>query len=184
MPMAPAASESAIARVLPRGARKHRLLTATLLLWKCSPKNLPTQILIDHHPRLRRRLEARLGGLGLDKPPLAAFKANGGQHPGAVRTRVQTDPVVANVDLLGDGVAMDDDEAMVVAVLEERFANPAQVGLALIGERNAGPDAGVDEQIGANPEGIDEAQEEAAVVGGYLLPQDRHRAGRVHLFER
>ena len=42
---------------------------------------------------------------------------------------------------------MDDDEAMVAFIVEERVADPAQVVLGLLGQIDAGADAGVDEEV-------------------------------------
>ena len=64
----------------------------------------------------------------------------------------------------GDGVTVDDDESMVPFVEQEWFADPAQVGLALLVERDPGPDPGVDEQIVAEAAGVDEALQELDVL--------------------
>ena len=62
-----------------------------------------------------------------------------------------------------DGVAVDDDDAVVGIVEQERLADPSQIGLPLLLERDPGPDPGVDEQIVAEPEGVDEVGDELDV---------------------
>ena len=60
-----------------------------------------------------------------------------------------------------------DDEALVgPAVRQEGIADPAEVGADLLGERHAGTDAGVDEEIVADRDVIEPGVEEGAVGGG------------------
>ena len=51
------------------------------------------------------------------------------------------------VHFSGDRVTVDDDTPVVALVIEKRPADPSQVFDRLLGERDARPDAGVDEQI-------------------------------------
>ena len=69
------------------------------------------------------------------------------------------------VDFVGNGVSVDDDEAVVAFVEEKRVADPPQVRLALLVDLNAGPDAGVDEQIIAEAAAVGEAFQELDMLG-------------------
>ena len=72
--------------------------------------------------------------------------------PVAIGAGIDADAIGALVDPVGDGVAVNDDEAMIAVIFEERLANPAQVGLPLLVELHPRPDPGMDDHIVAKAE--------------------------------
>src|SRR5206468_7344528 len=104
----------------------------------------------------------------VEQPAFGSLDRKGRQNSAAVGPRVDADPVRPLLDGLGDGVAMDDDEAVIAVIVEERFADPPQVGLALLVELDARPNAGMDEQIVAEAAAVGEALKELDV-----RPRDR-----------
>ena len=60
------------------------------------------------------------------------------QDAGPIGAGVDADAVRPLLDLRADRVAVDDDEAVIGVVEQERLADPAQVGLALLVERTPG----------------------------------------------
>ena len=95
------------------------------LTLECSLISLPAQIPTCHQRRLRGRTCIGLAsGLRLEEPALAAFEAHSSQHARPIRPSIQPDSVAANVDLVGDRVAVDDNEAVIVLILEERLPDP------------------------------------------------------------
>src|SRR5688500_13008371 len=90
----------------------------------------------------------------LEEPALLALQADRGERPGAVGAGIEGDPVGMLLRPLDDGVAVDDDDAMVAPVVEEAFADPAEVATDLLVERHAGADPGMDEQIIAEAEAV------------------------------
>lgn len=63
-------------------------------------------------------------------------------------------------------MTMDDDEPVIGLVEEEWFADPPKVGLPLLIELHAGPNAGMHEEIVAEPATVVEALEELDVLLG------------------
>src|SRR5438309_3162848 len=112
---------------------------------------------------------------GREVPAAVAFDRKRGQHAGAIRAGVDADPVGPLVDALENRMAVDDDAAMVVRVAEEWVANPPEVGAVLLFDGDAGADAGVDEQIVAEREGVAEAFEEVAMLARHLGAEQRDR---------
>src|SRR5688572_1191311 len=78
---------------------------------------------------------------------------------------------------------MDDDETVIVVIVQERLANPAQVRLFLLGQRHARAHSGVNEKIGADAEGVDETREEFLVLFRDLVAKDLDRPIRVGSLE-
>ena len=60
-------------------------------------------------------------------------------------------------------MAVNHDDAVVGVVEQERLADPSKIGLPLLLERDPRPDPGMDEQIIAEPEGIDEVGDEVGM---------------------
>src|SRR5688500_3349829 len=60
-----------------------------------------------------RRGRGAAAARGLDEPPLIGLEAHRSQHARAVRARIQADAIVADLDVLTDGVPVDDDKAVV-----------------------------------------------------------------------
>ena len=88
---------------------------------------------------------------------------------------IDPDPPDPFIDLRGNRVAMDDHQLMARLVFEKRIANPAKIGLCLLGQCDAGPDAGMDEQIVAGAQSVGKAGEK-----GLMLRRDR----RAQRFDR
>ncbi len=70
------------------------------------------------------------------------------------------------LDPLDGGVPMDDQRAVVAGVEEEGAANPEKISLLLLVERDAGADAGMDEDAALAPIQAWQPGEEASVVRG------------------
>ena len=68
------------------------------------------------------------------------------------------------LDLRADRMPVHDDAAVVGLVEQEGLADPAQVRLELLIDRDAGTNAGVHEQIIAEAAGIDEAPQELLML--------------------
>jgi hypothetical protein len=100
--------------------------------------------------------------LGRQEPALLALEADRGQPAAGEGAGVDADPVGADVDILGDRMAVDDHLAEAVAVAEEIVADPAEVAGRLLLDRDARPEAGMDEQIVADLDPFLEAGEEGA----------------------
>src|SRR6185437_8210229 len=64
--------------------------------------------------------------------------------------------------------AVDDDEAMLLGVAEEGLADPAQILPVLLLDRDARTDAGMDEEIVPEGEGVGEMLEELAMRARHL----------------
>jgi len=63
---------------------------------------------------------------------MTPFNDQSGEHAGAIRACINPDPVRSFLDGAGDGMSMDNDEAVIGLVEKERLTDPAQVGLALL----------------------------------------------------
>ena len=98
-----------------------------------------------------------------------------GEDPGSIGAGVDPDAIGTHFDLGPDGMAVDDDEAMIGLVEQEGLADPAKVGLALLIELDARTNTGVDEEIIAEAAAVVEALEEL-----HMLLRDRGANG----FER
>src|SRR5215217_5051738 len=105
---------------------------------------------------------SRAGG-GRKEPALVVLDGDGGKVSSDIGAGIDADPVAAFLDPVGDRVAVDDDESMLLAVAEEGLADPAQVLHMLIVDRDAGANAGMDEEIVAEAERVAEAFQELAV---------------------
>ena len=79
---------------------------------------------------------------------------------------------------LDDRVAVDDDDAMVAAVVEEALADPPEVAADLLVEGDSRADSGMDEQIVAEAEAVVHLVEEADVALRHLADQPLHDRGR------
>ena len=79
---------------------------------------------------------------------------------------------------------MDDHEAMIGLVGQERIADPAQVGLALERQIDQRSDAGVDEQIVAEPHRVGKAGQEFPMGGRERRVQLGQRGGFAEAVER
>ena len=101
---------------------------------------------------------------GVDEPAVVPFNSKRRENAGAVGARVNSDPIWMILDFGRDGVAVNDHEAVVGLVKKERLANPTKVGLALLIEVDARPDAGMDKEIIAETAAINEALEELDVI--------------------
>ena len=83
--------------------------------------------------------------LYLEEPHPVILKHHAGQM--AAKNRAGVDAYTVGADDWGtlNGVAVDDNVVERAIMVEERFSDPAQIMRGLFGERNAGPDAGMDE---------------------------------------
>lgn len=70
-------------------------------------------------------------------------------------------------------MAVDDDEAVVGIVQEERFADPAEVRLLLLVKLDSGPDPGMDEKELAETAAVDEALEKLDMFPRHGIPHNR-----------
>jgi len=73
----------------------------------------------------------------IDQPAPGALDRKCREHAGAVGAGIDPDPVRPLLDVVADRVAVDDDEAVVALVEQERLTNPPEVGLALLVDRHA-----------------------------------------------
>src|SRR6476469_1330296 len=123
---------------------------------------------------MRRRNSNGLRRLGRGHiPAVRSLDRQRRQDPVEIGPGVDADAIDLLVDGAADGMAMNDDKAVIGLVVEERTANPAQVRLPLLVEQYAGTDAGMDEQIVAEAAGIDEAPQERDMVLGDRLAHER-----------
>src|SRR4051812_15261966 len=114
----------------------------------------------------RRNRGSNSSSCCIEIPAAVLFDRERGKDPAAVGAGVDPDPIRPLLDLGADGVPMDNDKAVVSVVGKERLTDPAQVRLRLLIERSPGTNAGVDEQIIAEPTGIVEGSQEGGMVGG------------------
>ena len=114
----------------------------------------------------------------LDEPPFRPLQPDGREDPVPVGAGIDRNPVRMRFGLVDDGVAVDDDEAVIGAALEESVANPAEVLGALLGDRHARADAGMDEQIVAEAEAVGHAFEEGPVLLGHVFLKAAHDLAR------
>src|SRR4051794_26727684 len=105
---------------------------------------------------MRRRNSGSNGNCRIEIPALVFLDCEGGQRAGSIRPGVDADAVRALVDTIADGMPVNDDEAVIAIVEQERFADPPQVRLALLVERHARANPGMNEEVVAEPAGIDE----------------------------
>src|ERR1044071_1550125 len=77
---------------------------------------------------------------------LAAFEHQRRQHARGERAGVDADAVGLDLRLPRDRVPVDDDLAEILLAAEELLADPEHVLVGLVVERDAGADAGVDEE--------------------------------------
>ena len=101
---------------------------------------------------------------GVDQPAVVPFDSQRRENASAIGARVNSNPIWMILDFGRDGVAVNDHEAVVELVEEERLANPTKVGLALLIEVDARPDASMDKEIIAETAAIDKAVEELDVI--------------------
>ena len=113
--------------------------------------------------------------VGVEQPPILPLDGKSGENPGPIGPRIDADSVRPLSDAVRDRVAMDDDQAMVAIVEQERLADPAKVGLVLVLDRYPWPDSGMNEEIVAKPAGVGKALEESDVLGWNGTPHDRNR---------
>ena len=111
----------------------------------------------------RGRRQARI-----DVPALRPFDADRSQDAARIGAGIDADTVRPLIDRGPDCMAVNDRKSVVGVVAEERFADPAQVGLPLLIEANARPDSRVNEDIIAKAHGVVEAAKEF-----YVLARDR-----------
>ena len=108
----------------------------------------------------------------IEVPGSATLDRQSGQHSRAIGARIDPDAIDLLVDLGADRVPMDDNEAVVRVIEKERFANPAQIGLALLFDLNAGTDSGMDEEKIAETAGVSEFSEEFLMLFRNCLAND------------
>src|SRR4051812_38649862 len=93
-------------------------------------QNGPIQCKVRSAPRKRS---------GVKVPALLSIDDERGQNSAAISAGVDADPVRTLLDFVADGVAVDDDAAVITVVEQERLADPTQVRLELLLDRNPGP---------------------------------------------
>src|SRR5579875_995527 len=94
------------------------------------------------------------------EPMPAAFEHKAGEDACGIGAGVDSDPVLPYLGRLCDAVPVDYDLAVVALVVEEGLADPKDILVLLVVERDAGKDAGMDEKIVAlNVPALKPAQE-------------------------
>src|SRR3569623_269454 len=131
--------------------------------------------------RVARWLDA--GGRRGEQPPAITFNDECRQNPRPISARVDPDPVRSFLDGITDGVAMDDDEAVVGLIPEEWLADPAQVRLLLPFDLHSRPDTGMDEKIISETAGIGERPQELDMGFGNRLANRGQGGVRIHAGE-
>src|SRR5579883_3462435 len=95
-----------------------------------------------------------------EEPMPAAFEHKAGEDACGIGAGVDSDPVLPYLGRLCDAVPVDYDLAVVALVVEEGLADPKDILVLLVVERDAGKDAGMDEKIVAlNVPALKPAQE-------------------------
>jgi hypothetical protein len=103
---------------------------------------------------------------GVEEPAFGALDCKRSQHPASISACIDADTIGADLHLGPDRMAVDDDEAMVGIIKQERLSNPAQVRLTLLVNFHAWPDPSVDEQIVAEAAAVVEALEKSHMLLG------------------
>ena len=116
-----------------------------------------------------RAVSGRWLRIRVKQPSAVAFDCKRAKDACAVGTGVDRDTVRPLLHLAADRMAMNHHEAMVGFVEQEGLADPPHVRLSLLLQRNAGPDAGVDEEIVAEAAAIGEALQERDMLLGIAL---------------
>ena len=119
---------------------------------------------------MRSRNRSSDGDARVEIPALLAVNANSRKDPRRESSGVDADTVGTFFDLGADRVPVDDDKTVGRLVEKKRFADPPQVPLTLLAKVDAGPDAGVDEEIIPETAGVDEAPQELGMFGRNGLP--------------
>jgi hypothetical protein len=112
-----------------------------------------------------------------------AFDHRRGQHAGAIGAGIDAKAVGSLIDAVADGMAMNDEAAMVVRVGQERLADPAQVVRLLVLNRDAGTDTGVNKQVIAEPDGVAGLLQECDMRRRDRLAQHRGDPHLVHCLQ-
>src|SRR5258708_39289084 len=86
---------------------------------------------------MRRRNADSLNSGCMEIPALVVLDRQRGQCARPIGPGIDTDTVGTLVGAVADGMPVDDDEAMIAVVEQERLAEPAQIGPALPGEHGA-----------------------------------------------
>src|SRR4051812_24268682 len=123
--------------------------------------------------RRRSRLRNRLASV--NEAAFASVDHESRQNARGIGARIDSDSVRPLFDIRRDRVSMDDDKAVIRLIEQERLANPPEVRLILLLERNAGADAGMDEEIIAEAARIDEASKELDVLFRNRVADRRER---------
>jgi hypothetical protein len=111
----------------------------------------------------------------VDEPTIRAVDRNRAQHATSISSSINSNPVLPNLDLRADGMPVDHDKSVIGVVKQEGLADPAEIGLALLVDFNARPDAGVNEQIVAKATAVVEALEKLNMFLGDCAPNTHER---------
>lgn len=112
---------------------------------------------------MRRRFGSRLISRGIQDTAFRPVQNQRGQHSGPVSAGVDADPVGTLVDDLTDGMAMNNHLAMIAFIFEKWGPDPAKVRLALQRQVDPWPNAGMNEQIVTEAQGIGKAGDKSAM---------------------
>src|SRR5258707_8439804 len=114
---------------------------------------------------MRRRNAGSHNSGCIEIPALVVLDRQRGQCARPIGPGIDTDTVGTLVGAVADGMPVDDDEAMIAVVEQERLADPAQIGLALPVELDARTNSRMDAEVIAESAGIGKTTEELDVAG-------------------
>jgi len=130
--------------------------------------------------QLRCRFVPNRNGCRVECPTLLAFQAQGGENPGAISPRVNSDTIRLLIDALTDRVPVNDDHAVVILAIEKGGADPAQVELALQRQVQSRANPRMDENLIAETQGIHKGGNELAVLVRDRIPYNGKRLSFAH----
>src|SRR5258705_1383875 len=125
---------------------------------------------------MRRRNAGSHNSGCIEIPALVVLDRQRGECACPIGPGIDTDPVGTLVGAVADGMPVDDDEAMIAVVEQERLADPAQIGLALPVELDARTNSRMDAEVIAESAGIGKTTEELDVAGRDHLTNARQRS--------